>query len=695
MAKGLEIVHGKTGDFALEHELADRLRKESIDGTMYIGYPIFASGDGHLQFDILLSSKNSGFAIIDTSHFRSHRTSIDSMRKRQNRLYNVLTAKMRENTKLCNGRNLIAEPLVVSLHENINEKYDDGTIITTFDEINKILKSDFCISDDSYELLNAFIQNTSALRPKKKRLSVKNSNSYGARMKLIEQKIANLDTYQNKAALEVFDGLQRIRGLAGSGKTIVLAIKAANLHKNHPDWRILITFYTRSLNQQFKYLVRAFSTEEPDWSKITILHSWGSSIATGVYYEICKNLHHRSMNFTDARNKFGANKAFKGACSQLLQHQEIPKLYDAALIDEAQDLPQDFFKLIFRATKNPKRIVYAYDELQSLNNMEILPPEELFGRDQNEKPRVSLKEAQGQPKQDFVLPVCYRNPPWILTAALTLGFGIHKQDGIVQMFKERNYWREVGYESVGGKIDYGHNVHIRRKKSSSPNYFEELIDIESSILFDSFEAREYERHHIYNDIKKNIETNELDPDDILVIIANPYNVQEEFDGFSKLFAEDDIGVHAPGIISSYENIFEHNSIAVTTMYRAKGNEAPVVYLVGAEYCASLVEPHTRRNFLFTALTRSKGWIRVSGVGDQMRNLTKEFSKLKQDNFSLKFKYPTEFELEQIRTLNNDKNEKRKIQTDILYKLLNGQISSADVPEPMKTEILNSYDQAGV
>lgn len=690
MAKGLEIVRGKTGDLALEHELADRLRKESIDGTMYIGYPIFASGDGHLQFDVLLSSKNSGFAIIDTSHFRSHSTSIDSMRERQNRLYNVLTARMRENTKLCKGRNLIAEPLVVSLHENINEKFDDGTIITTFDEISQILKSDICISDESYELLNAFIQNTSALRPKKKRQSVKNSNSYGAHMKLIEQKIANLDTYQNKAALEVFDGPQRIRGLAGSGKTIVLAIKAANLHKNHPDWRILITFYTRSLHQQFKYLIREFSTEEPDWSKITILHSWGSSIATGVYYEISKNLHHRSMNFTEARKKFGANKAFKGACSQLLQYQEIPKLYDASLIDEAQDLPQEFFELIFRATRKPKRIIYAYDELQSLNNMEILPPEELFGRDEYKKPRVSIKEDQ-----DFVLPVCYRNPPWILTTALTLGFGIHKQDGIVQMFKERNYWNKVGYESVGGKIDYGHYVHIRRKKSGSPNYFEELIDIESSVLFDSFESKEHERLHIYKDIKKNIEKNELDPDDFLVIVANPYNVREEFDEFSKLFSEDDVGVHAPGIISSYENIFEHNSIAITTMYRAKGNEAPVVYLVGAEYCTSLVEPHTRRNFLFTALTRSKGWIRVSGVGTQMRDLTNEFCKLKQDNFSLKFTYPTELELEQIRTFNNENNEKRKIQTDILYKLLNGQISSADVPEPLKTEILQSYVQAGV
>lgn len=112
---------------------------------------------------------------------------------------------MRENTKLCKGRELIVEPLVVSLHENLNEEFDDGSIITAFGDISKLLESNICVSDETYKLLNAFFQNTSALSPKKKRQSVTNGNTYGARMKMIEQKIANLDTYQSKAALELFD----------------------------------------------------------------------------------------------------------------------------------------------------------------------------------------------------------------------------------------------------------------------------------------------------------------------------------------------------------------------------------------------------------------------------------------------------------------------------------------------------------
>ena len=61
-----------------------------------------------------------------------------------------------------------------------------------------------------------------------------------------------------KAAFEIPEGPQRIRGLAGSGKTVVLALKAAYLHSQHPDWNIAVTFYTRSLSQQYKDMITNF-----------------------------------------------------------------------------------------------------------------------------------------------------------------------------------------------------------------------------------------------------------------------------------------------------------------------------------------------------------------------------------------------------------------------------------------------------
>src|SRR5262245_26117424 len=93
-----------------------------------------------------------------------------------------------------------------------------------------------------------------------------------------------------KAAIESPEGPQRIRGLAGSGKTIVLALKAAYLHAQNPDWQIALTFYTRSLYQQFMDLVRRFSFEHmndaPDFEKLQVIHSWGGASRAGLYAQM-------------------------------------------------------------------------------------------------------------------------------------------------------------------------------------------------------------------------------------------------------------------------------------------------------------------------------------------------------------------------------------------------------------------------
>jgi superfamily I DNA and RNA helicase len=106
---------------------------------------------------------------------------------------------------------------------------------------------------------------------------------------------------QSEAVIETVEGVQRIRGLAGSGKTIVLALKVAYLHAKHPDWNIAVTFNTRSLRNQFKHLINMFAiehmSEEPDWEKVRIIHAWGSPSMEGLYYEFCKrhNIEYRDL----------------------------------------------------------------------------------------------------------------------------------------------------------------------------------------------------------------------------------------------------------------------------------------------------------------------------------------------------------------------------------------------------------------
>lgn len=696
MTDDFEIVFGKTGDCSLELMLAKAIQSFHTSGTLYIGYPIIVSGDHHLKIDVLYTSRRFGLIVFDLKHFSQVTEDVyDQMSNVQTDLYSSLSARMLERRELRTGRSLNIVPKIISLHQNLSEELLDGTIISKMDSLCSMLGREVNLTKKQYELLSAFIQRSSSLRPKKNRLKVKTNRSLGAKLKLIESEISNLDSAQKRAALETFNGVQRIRGLAGSGKTIVLALKAALYHIHHPEWRIVVTFQTRSLAQQFKNLIRRFvfehTRDEPNFENLTIMHAWGGSFTKGVYSEICSRLEYQPLDFSEAKNKFGRSIAFHGACSELLNYMKSnkpPKIYDMVFIDEAQDFTKSFFELVYLTTQEPHRIVYAYDELQSLTELEMGTPEELFGKDSDGRSLVTLKNRHNAAKQDLVLPRCYRNPPWILSAAHSLGFGIYREKGFVQMFKDTDLWSDIGYQERNNDIQLGSKVNLRRRDDASPDFFENIINKEKSMKFEKFDTKEQERKWIHQQILNNIQKDELDLDDILIIVADPLNIRSEYSRLLNLFLENDIDLHIPGINTDPSEIFKNNSIAVTTIYKAKGNEAPVVYYIGAEYCVSQVDIVTKRNSLFTALTRARAWVRVSGVGNKMNELISEFDVIKENNFELNFRYPTASELDNIRTLSENRIESRMALRDIFLKLTNGKITSDQIPNDIKEDIIN-------
>ena len=61
-----------------------------------------------------------------------------------------------------------------------------------------------------------------------------------------------------------------------------------------------------------------------------------------------------------------------------------------------------------------------------------------------------------------------------------------------------------------------------------------------------------------------------------------------------------------------------------------------------------------RNALFTAITRSKGWVRVYGYGSSMSKLCDEYEKVKEYDYKLYFnEYPTEEKRKEMVILNKD------------------------------------------
>lgn len=636
------------------------------NGTLYLGYPLTASADNKVTIDALLLSEQRGMIAFI---FEKHGYSIEQLKDEQDALYYHLDFYLKKYNSLRNGRKTVVSPVVITLTVNDISDSDNADYIFSIPEnICKSIEALDQFDSKYYKSLCEALQKVTNIRPRKKRSNITKERSKGWAIREIEKEIANLDEWQKKAALEVPEGPQRIRGLAGTGKTIVLALKAAYLHTQHPDWNILITFYTRSLKQQYEELIEKFvddfSGEKPDWDHLSILHSWGSRSEDGVYYQLTQTYQAPAHTFSTAVAKYGRSNPFKGMCEELLSFipQDIAyENYDAVLIDEAQDLPSSFFRLVFKSVKQPKRIIWAYDELQNLTDVEMPSIIEMFGADSDGNPTINIENVDNEPQRDVILPICYRNPPWTLAMAHALGFGIYnsKRKLPLQMFDNPKMWRDIGYSIVNGRLERGKRVVIERNSNANPDYFNHLLTKEDSIQAKKFDSTEQQYQWIAKEIETNIKSDELDADDILVIFPEVYTSKSEYYRFANYLQARGISSFLAGVNSSQDTFRIPESVTCSGIYRAKGNEAPMVYIVNSDYCAEGAEIVKQRNVLFTAITRSRAWVRICGVGSQFDILMEEFQKCYDNGFQLSFKCPTEKEMNTIRNLNRERTQEEK------------------------------------
>lgn len=344
-------------------------------------------------------------------------------------------------------------------------------------------------------------------------------------------------------------------------------------------------------------------------------------------------------------------------------------IYDAILVDEAQDFPPAFLRLCYELLNDEKRLVYAYDELQVLNSQSMPSPEELFGKKPDGTPRVRFSTPQiGKPKQDIILEKCYRNSRPVLATAHALGFGIYRKSdpeigtGLVQIFDQKSLWLDVGYVAIDGDLDDGCEVTLARTEESSPNFLEAHSSIDDLIQFHCFGSQQEQDEWVANAIADNLEKEELLPDDIIVINPDPLSTRKVVGPIRASLFERNINTHLAGVDTS-PDVFsnaEMDSVTFTGIYRAKGNEAGMVYIINAQDCySSFGNLATVRNQLFTAITRSKAWVRVLGFGNEMEKLVEEFNQVRENNFQLKFTYPTSEQRKNMNIINRDMTDEEK------------------------------------
>ena len=638
------------------------------DAVVYYDFPAYADYEAAVwRPDLLVFSPEKGFFAIrnfEQSIFQRSPESLEEIDLTLGDFTSNLHAKLIKSRKLRKTRT----STIVDIHPIILMPSDIEMAPELIDGLDSVL----C---QSYESLQLYFQNLPKIRLSEDVVSEVRSVVEGAKalsrvnvrvvkdptrqplaqmLAKIEQEITNFDEKQRRIALVDVGGPARIRGLAGSGKTVILAMKAAHLHLNEPDAIILFTFLTKSLRSTIKSLItkfyRQYSDGDPDWKKIQIRHGWGGRAIPGVYSESCSRSGVAPLNFTDAKRlPTGSRNPFGAICADLVSKVKIQPFYDHVLIDEGQDFPASFYKLALALTKGEKdrqSIVWAYDELQDIMNVKIRPPSELFGFDNDGMPLVDLdRSSQHIPpgsENDAVLSKAYRNQRDVLVSAHALGFGIYGT--MVQMLESSEHWEDVGYEVPTGQLVTGQKVTITRPDTNSPL---NISSIEGFPLIDSFLAENLsvEADWVAVQIKDFIDKG-LEPEEILVISLDDRSAKNYLSAIAERLAR--LSIASNNIIADPYNEPPFSilgKVTLSTVYRAKGNEAALVFAVGLD--AIYQETRSGRNKLFTAFTRTKAWLRVSGIGEKATKILDELNIAIEKSPKLEFIMPDLNEIETI------------------------------------------------
>jgi superfamily I DNA and RNA helicase len=464
------------------------------------------------------------------------------------------------------------------------------------------------------------------------------------------------DDAQRLASMQLPPGPQRIRGLAGTGKTIVLCLKAAITHKKFKDFKILYLFNTQSLYLHVQSLISKYFTLEakraPDFDAgIQVFHAWGGKQKPGLYSDLCKKYGLMPLTLGDVR---GQGDALAYIYRDLLSKigDDIEPEYDLILMDEAQDFPIEVFQMIFKLAKGvgaEKRIIWAYDEFQSLRDTEIKGPAELFGQSKEGKPNlpdsVLAGKYAGDIPKDFVLPNCYRTPRPILMTAHGVAMSLYTSRP-TEMFYHPSEWQALGYkvnEPQALIISRGEQVEIERPDENSRNLLEGLLrengkNPRNLVQCEHFAEYEEQINFIKTKILQLITDDGVAPEEIIIVNLKSGNNKESMLNVQRALTMVGIKSVIPGYVESADVFKPKGFVTITTPFRAKGNEANIVFVINAQ---QVIGDFTlrMRNAFFVAVTRSRGWCYVSGFGERMLTLANEINAIKDDAPKFKFICP--------------------------------------------------------
>ncbi|MBF6596251.1 MAG: NERD domain-containing protein [Thermaceae bacterium] len=570
---------GRSGEGAeLEVWKALKLAFSKREGFGYWRFPVFARyGHGRKEPDILLGDRELGLCIIEVKsirihnidHLHGHLWKLVNYRVSQENPYEQAEQQMWQLLGYFNPepslREKVTARVMVALPYIRREQWEERgfhklpsqpPILFKEDLRNPLeaisaaptLKSGPALDDDQWERLQKvlmgkplFVRHREVDRPQIGR---------AVAVHMTRKHLYDLDLQQEKIGKQIPPGPQRIRGIAGSGKTVMLCQKAALMHLRYPDWDIALTFFTQSLydliqhnlNQWLRHYTSGDLGYSPDNPKLRVLHAWGRAERPGLYKEIAR---HNGLDFywvsrIPKADQGSPLESYAWVVRKLLEEarakgKTLKPLFDAILVDEGQDLvfderfkiegKQPFYAMAWeslRPVQNPqaglfdksdtvlenetnldtRRLIWAYDEAQSLDSLLIPTSKELFG------PGFEKMVAGSYPGgilKSEIMKSCYRTPgPIILAAAHALGMGLLRPEGVVSSITTQEGWKDIGYEVEGQFSPPGQAITLTRPDAYTPNPIPKLWELRI-VSFTTHQGRFEEVEALAERIKKSLE----------------------------------------------------------------------------------------------------------------------------------------------------------------------------------------------
>lgn len=414
--------------------------------------------------------------------------------------------------------------------------------------------------------------------------------------------------------LPVGDYPRLIRGVAGSGKSVVLANMVGRyLHRRlasldaplfPPEpFNIAVTCFNHSLVEFLRRKITAAYREQtlsdeipPEVLMVGHLNQ--------LMYRICRERGWplRYIRVDDVPDSTRRAELYREQIEEFAHHDSAhyqSLCFDALFLDEGQDLEPEEYRLLLDLIRphpqtGEKPLIIFYDDAQNL-----------YGRSRPIWRDLGLNLAVGD--RSRVMRECFRNSRQIVELAFNVLLGAQAPESIrvqTRTYADLSYLRERGLvQEVGDHVRVG----FAERENRVPDVHE-------------FAGEGEERAWVAGEIIRLIRDEQVRAEDILVVFYRPSLVDVE-----DLEMRISAALPALQYIHPYGGnddrdgyIFQPGHLTVSTVYGVKGYDAPIVFVVGTDRFAYTTEG---RAAFYVAATRAKLFLYVTGVAKRDSLLT--------------------------------------------------------------------------